>query len=333
MAAKLRKPELIALVAEALRTSGWQMLRLSRGHPADVRLIKEGRAIDAWLHIWNLTSGGRSASRPLERRIQPTNIGDAFRAGPGIKTLVLGWSSEAEVFAAFDYGHHNGTIGSSSSLQIDLPALEDAARDGIGVYAKTTGELALGVRPDMLGIYVEQMEILHAAGASAAELEVLRRMAASPLDVDSDEVNSEVSAPRRVAMTVTLRLLRDHRFSERVLAAYGHHCAFCEMQLQLLDAAHILPVKHPDSHDRVTNGVALCSLHHRAYDAAFVTFNGSYDILVSQTVADRLAGARRDGGLIAFTGALRPKLLLPQAKANRPSAFMIRKANELRGWV
>ncbi len=329
---KRDKEELLWKVQEALRLSGWQLIWLHYDHPAKARLFKadgSSPAIDAWLYIWNLTGGGRAASRPLERRIQRTGRGNVFRAEAGTRSLILGWSAEAEVFAAFDYDYHSGAHGKSPSLQTDLPALEAAVRDGLGVYAKKTGELSIAVRPDMLGFYVEQMGVLHESGKDPAQLDVLRRMASSPLEVESDEVPRE----RRKALTTTLRLLRDRRFSQNVLEAYGHKCAFCAVQLKLLDAAHILPVAHPDSNDLVSNGVALCALHHRAYDAALVTFDGTYAIRVSQSLVASLRSDARVGGLAAFKSALRPSLVLPRRQASQPSALMIQKGNALRGWT
>lgn len=318
-------------MADALHLSGWQVLWLDYDHPARVRLFRNDDAavtFDAWLHIWKLTPGGRTASRPLERRIQPTGIGNAFRASATTRTLIFGWSAETEVFAAFDHSYHAGIFGKSPSLQTDLPALEDAARDGLGVFAKSTGELSIAVRPDMLGTYLEQMEALHGSGKDPAQLDVLRRMASSPLEVEPDDV----PGPRRKVMTTTLRLLRDRRFSQNVLEAYRHKCAFCAVQLQLLDAAHILPVAHPESHDRVSNGVALCALHHRAYDGALVTFDSAYVIRMSPNAVTSLKGDGRAGGLAGFKSALRPTLLVPGRRASQPSAIMIQKGNALRGW-
>lgn len=329
MALTAEKEELLAKVEAALRLSGWQMLWLIYDHPARARLINGDNAIDAWIHIWNLTPGGRPAQMPLERRIQPTGIQGLFAASPGVRTLILGWSDETGVFAAFDHDYHSGHFGKSSSIQTDLPALQDAARDGIGVFAKGTGELSIAVRPDMLGLYVGQMHVLHASGKDAAQLDVLRRMAANPLEVEP----SNVPKPRRKVMTTALRLLRDRRFSQTVLAAYGHKCAFCGLQLKLLDAAHILPVAHPDSHDQVTNGVALCALHHRAYDSALITFDSSYALRVNQSLVASLRSEGRSGGLAGFKSGLRPSLLLPQHKVSNPSAMMIQKGNELRGWA
>lgn len=323
------KEILLEKVDDSLRLSGWQLLLLNDEHPVRARAIQDDQTIDAWIHIWNVSSGGRPGSRPLERRVQVTNIGDRFRASPGVHTLILGWSPEAEVFAAFDHRFHSGAIGTSSSLQTDLHALQDAAQNGIGVFAKNTGELSIAVRPDMLGVYLEQMDVLHASGMDGAMLDVLRRMAASPLDVEPDDIPKK----RRRVMTTTLKLLRDRRFSQQVLDAYRHRCAFCEVQLRLLDAAHILPVGHPDSNDKVTNGVALCALHHRSYDTGLVTFDCSYAIKVSPKSAADLKAEGRGGGIVPFRSALRPMLLLPPKQAFRPSPSMINKANALRGWA
>ncbi|KQZ54645.1 hypothetical protein ASD54_04785 [Rhizobium sp. Root149] len=328
----VRKAQLFDLVAQSLQLSEWRILWFHDGHPAKVRLIKDDLAIDAWLHIWNLTPGGRPKQMPLERRIQPTGIGDHFRSSRGFRTLILGWSDETGVFAAFDYNYHAGKIGSSSSTQTDLKALKDAAENGLGVFAKATGELSIAVRPDMLGIYVEQMNALHASGKDPDQLAIFRRMAADPLTVDVEDVNKHMPVPRRQVMTQTLRQLRDRRFSRHVLGAYSHHCAMCGVQLRLLDAAHILPVAHPESDDAVTNGVALCALHHRAYDASLVTFNNTYEVIVNRTLSSQLASQGLHGGLAEFKAALKPSLLLPHKLAHHPSHRMISAANKLRGW-
>lgn len=323
------KEALLDIFKNALRATGWQLIFLNDEHPVRVRLARDHDHIDAWVHIWNLSSGGRSTSRPFERRVQVTNIGDRFRATRGVRTLILGWSAETNVFAAFDYKYHSGHIGSSASLQTDLMALEAAVRDGIGVYAKKTGELSIAVRPEMLGIYLEEMDALHSSGVDDATLEALRQMAASPLDISPEDIPST----RRRVMAKTLKLLRDHRFSRNVLEAYGHRCAFCEIQLRLLDAAHILPVGHPESTDEVTNGVALCALHHRSYDSGLATFDEDFTIKISRTLTANLSAEGKHGGMEAFRSALRPTLYLPQTMKSWPSTSMVSKANALRGWT
>jgi putative restriction endonuclease len=83
----------------------------------------------------------------------------------------------------------------------------------------------------------------------------------------------------------------------------------------------------------VTNGVALCALHHRSYDTGLVTFDESYAIKVSAISAGALKAEGRSGGIVGFRTALRPTLFLPPKQALRPSLSMVKKANALRGWT
>lgn len=323
------KAGLLDRVATALRISGWQVLWLNEDHPAKARLINGSRHLEVWIHIWKLTAGGRSGTRPFERRIQPTGLNGRFKASTGMRTLILGWSDEAEVFAAFDYQYHSGAIGSSSSIQTDIHALEAAANDGLGIGAKASGELSIAIRPDMFGIYLEHGPTLHKMGDDQSVLDALRQMACDPLALELDDL----PASRRKVMKPSLLWLRDRRFSEAVLNAYAHQCALCGIQLRLLDAAHILPVAHPESNDKVTNGVALCASHHRAYDAALVAFDEDYSVMINPVAVAALTADQRGGGFAAFRQALGPAIQLPSQVAHHPSRAMIAKANALRGWV
>lgn len=80
------------------------------------------------------------------------------------------------------------------------------------------------------------------------------------------------------------------------------------------------------------NGVALCALHHRAFDRAFITFDHEFRIHVNENMADELKAANREGGLEAFKDALCPELALPPNMQDRPARHFIKAANEFRGW-
>lgn len=64
-------------------------------------------------------------------------------------------------------------------------------------------------------------------------------------------------------------------FRKEVLAAYDHRCAVCGFDVQLaghpfgLDAAHVM-WHQANGPDEVTNGLALCALHHRALDRGVI---------------------------------------------------------------
>jgi putative restriction endonuclease len=141
-----------------------------------------------------------------------------------------------------------------------------------------------------------------------------------------------VAVPRQWAVTQTRRALRALDFSERVLDAYRNRCAMCGLQLRLLEDAHILPVAEPGSTDETANGVALCALHHRAYDRSLVTFDPEYHVHVNEERVEELRAAGLHGRLRNFQGDLREVIYVPSERINRPRREFIERGNVLRRW-
>jgi putative restriction endonuclease len=82
---------------------------------------------------------------------------------------------------------------------------------------------------------------------------------------------SEVHARRSYVTRTVVQRVHQTEFRERVLRAYRQSCAICRLRhRQLLDAAHIIPDKDPRGLPLVSNGLALCKLHHAAFDRRFI---------------------------------------------------------------
>lgn len=78
---------------------------------------------------------------------------------------------------------------------------------------------------------------------------------------------AEGEIERRYTTRIAIARLHQQAFRARVLAAYRHRCAVCSLKhRELIDAAHILPDGHPEGRPVVPNGLALCTLHHSAFD-------------------------------------------------------------------
>jgi putative restriction endonuclease len=167
---------------------------------------------------------------------------------------------------------------------------------------------------------------------AAAEANLLARLSEDPDVVRDQEIEEAVSEKRRFAILSTKRALRAIDFSRRVLSAYDHRCAMCGVQLRLVDSAHILPAAHPDSTDQTANGVALCALHHRAYDRGLITFDGKFKVYLNEPMVNALIADDRADGLKDFRRALRPIIFAPADKKDRPSLRFVENANQLRGW-
>jgi putative restriction endonuclease len=72
------------------------------------------------------------------------------------------------------------------------------------------------------------------------------------------------------------------RFRGRVVPAYRGQCAICRLkEMRLLDAAHITRDTEEHGEPTVSNGLALCSIHHRAFDHDLVAISPDYEVRVS----------------------------------------------------
>lgn len=131
------------------------------------------------------------------------------------------------------------------------------------------------------------------------------------------QVADDSSARRAYITSTVLVRLHQREFRERVIAAYQSQCAFCRLKRQeLLDAAHIIPDRYPESTPSVTNGMALCKLHHAAYDSFILGVTPDYVIQVRRDVLRETDGPLLVHGLQELHGA---KLVLPVREEHWPA--------------
>jgi putative restriction endonuclease len=138
----------------------------------------------------------------------------------------------------------------------------------------------------------------------------------SSLNSRDDTVQERTDA-RRAYITSTVRLRFHQRsFREKVLSAYHAQCALCRLKhLELLDAAHIIPDTEPQSVPTVPNGIALCKLHHAAFDSFFIGISPDYIIELREDILDEEDGPMLEHGL---KGLHRTKIILPSSRSLWP---------------
>ena len=109
-----------------------------------------------------------------------------------------------------------------------------------------------------------------------------------------DEIRDAVGIPRTwVVRDAPLPPRRDPAFRDEVLREYQRRCAVCDFDVRLgneligLEAAHI-KWHAAGGPDEVANGLALCGLHHKAFDRGALGLEaveaGGYRVLVSSEV-------------------------------------------------
>lgn len=135
-------------------------------------------------------------------------------------------------------------------------------------------------------------------------------------------VNEEAEIARRVYVTGVVRMrLHQRSFRERVLDAYRRQCAFCRLRHEeLLDAAHIVPDPEPAGEPLVRNGLALCTLHHAAFDRYFVGLRPDYVLEVRRDVLEEEDGPTLVHALQRLHGST---IVLPRQAHLRPSPELV----------
>ena len=76
---------------------------------------------------------------------------------------------------------------------------------------------------------------------------------------------------RRYVVREVKQRIHQAQFRGAVLPAYSDRCAICRLrEMRLLDAAHIVGDADEAGEPVVSNGLSLCSIHHRAFDEDLV---------------------------------------------------------------
>lgn len=84
--------------------------------------------------------------------------------------------------------------------------------------------------------------------------------------------------------------LRNRGFRQATIEAYDYKCAVCNMKIYSpntlqweVEAAHIVP-HGANGKDDILNGLALCRLHHWAFDVGWFTLGNDFQVLSSRKI-------------------------------------------------
>lgn len=120
---------------------------------------------------------------------------------------------------------------------------------------------------------------------------------------------------RRYVVREVRQRMHQGQFRGAVLPAYRDRCAICRLrEIRLLDAAHIVADAEDAGAPLVSNGLSLCSIHHRAFDEDLVGVSPDLRVHVSRRLLDDEDGPMLDV-LKTFHGAV---IEAPTRKLWRP---------------
>ena len=222
---------------------------------------------------------------------------------------------------------YDDSIGEDGLLRYRYRGTDPRHRDNVGLRRAMQDRVPLiylhGITP---GWYVAQWPVF-IVGDDPAGL-TFTIAVDDPLALAPDLDAGPVEDARRTYMTRMARQrLHQAAFRHRVLRAYRSHCAVCSLRhAELLDAAHILPDTHPLGEPITSNGLALCKLHHTAFDVGIIGIRPDLVVEVRRDVLEEVDGPMLRHGLQGFEGGR--LLVLPSRRADRPNEIFLAERYE-----
>jgi putative restriction endonuclease len=138
------------------------------------------------------------------------------------------------------------------------------------------------------------------------------------LPVQDMQPGGLVSGPdvRAYATRDARHRLHQQRFKLDVMRAYRHRCAICTLrERELVQAAHIVPDVEPEGIAAVVNGLALCAIHHLAFDRNLLGIDPMGVVHIADRLLREIDGPMLKTGLQGFHGA---SIALPWRADDRP---------------
>jgi Predicted restriction endonuclease len=145
---------------------------------------------------------------------------------------------------------------------------------------------------------------------------------------DVPDLVSNVANARRAYVTrITQQRLHQAGFRIRVIRAYQGRCAVCRLRhFELLDAAHILPDRHPKGDPTVSNGLALCKLHHAAFDGHILGVRPDLVVEIREDILREKDGPMLVHGIQGFQGS---QIIIPTRRELQPDREFLAERYEI----
>ena len=322
----LNPTELFHVLSDAFRKFTEATLFVEGSNP--YRFSLNGKYVSVF--VGNIHHAGRSDSD--EFRIQcPGDLPSRFgiREAAGDIVVVLGFHPDWNVFSAWDPARllARNSRTQRFSIYTRLSKIQEASRLGVSTYVDSNQQSILSFRPEFAGLYIENSRTIH----DVSDVR-LRGIAQKYGEARPGERPVDLGRVKGQKITVThAQYARSPQFRSAVLEAYSYSCAMCGVQLDLIEAAHVVPHAHPQGLDVIANGIALCSLHHRSFDTSLLYVDPNYGIRVNSDRVSYLRKLNLAAGLKNYTGGIQPNLTVPSDPNLRPSLQNIVLGNRIRG--
>jgi putative restriction endonuclease len=253
--------------------------------------------------------------------------------------LQSGFDFEGErvSFGSFQKGIHRARVQRGPAALTLTTSLKDPYGDAydesgaLFTYAYRTGALHQADNRALRAAFALQTPLVYFRAMAPGQYLVIAPMFVTADDPGARTVLLEpglpvqdmqpgglVSAPDvRAYATREARLrLHQQRFKLDVMRAYRHRCAICTLRERaLVQAAHIIPDVDPEGIAAVVNGLALCAIHHLAFDRNLLGIDPKGVVHIAGRLLREVDGPMLRTGLQGFHG---DRIAVPRRPEDRP---------------
>ena len=218
-------------------------------------------------------------------------------------------------------GPYDDAIGPDNLLQYRYRGIDPTHRDNVGLRFAMHNDLPLvylhGIVPGRY-LAIWPVYVIGDAPETLTFSIAIDDAVHVGLFPQTQEGTGGVAEIRREYVTSLARhRLHQRAFRERVLLAYRNQCALCRLRhIELLDAAHIVPDAEPEGEPVVRNGIALCRLHHAAFDRFFLAVRPDRIIEVRPDILEESDGPTLQHAIQGLHGQ---PIVLPKRLTDQPA--------------
>jgi putative restriction endonuclease len=252
------------------------------------------------------------------------------------------FGGERVSFGSFQKGIHRSRLQRGGAALTLMTSLKDPYGDafdqpgGLFMYAYRSGSVDQADNRALRAAFELQTPLVYFRAMAPGQYWVVapmfitvddpaaRAVVLEPgLPVQDMQPGGLVSGPdvRAYATREARYRLHQQRFKLDVMRAYRHRCAICTLrERDLVQAAHIVPDAEPEGIAAVVNGLALCAIHHLAFDRNLLGIDPDGVVHIAHRLLQEIDGPMLQVGLQGFHGA---SIVQPKRLEDRPDAVRL----------
>lgn len=262
------------------------------------------------IYLWTTTPDKSAQGRPAgEYKSQiilpgtPKGSTQHFNIEDFDGCFLLGYSPLHGLFTSWQIEGHQDA-GYSKNIQVTEELLDEASETGWAVASPRRNnrigeEVRCAVHPLHLERLLEAYQYAKKHDLKGENLQAYLEAQAPELEPRRPYLNqenlTEIKNERRIVEQ--RRWERCRHFAQKILPLYGHSCAVCEVQLKIIEAAHLIPVHDERSEDEDWNGIALCRNHHKLFDSRVWYLDDALTVRVDEAIIGVLSEHSLDKGI------------------------------------